>query len=575
MSGNKQQLQFAQLVLLALQGDISQEQSRVLTDTLNSDPKALSLYVSLMEIYTELSPLGSVRIPPISKPQSDGQAENLNKLINILAAEENDAVILDVPKPVNPKPISKPDEMPVVVRKVSKFNLWTIGLSMAALLFMITYLKIMPYFETVSVATMTDSMGAEYGSGSFPAGSPLANRKNLYSLQKGITKIEFDSGVTVVIEAPAEFTPLSANKMLLRKGKAFAHVPADAIGFTIDTPVSSIIDLGTEFGVYVDEQNSSQVYVAQGKVNLIAGLSGQTRQSEIVQQTQARQVGPAGRMIEKVDFSNNFFVRDISSRDKTISYGNPLNLAWVLAGSYGFTPAQDTGGIDPATGQYNPTVTQQMDRKGTNSYHPVTDRMFIDGVFVPNGPCVVSSAEHRFAGFPYTTNQYWSDVTSNPAMISNKVDENNKVIRQEILTVSLYHDTDISPVPLIFIHPNQGITFDLDHIRQAQPGTEISRFQAKCGISRNISKFAKMRSEFWVLIDGKQFFHHTTERIPGEKMGTFSQEQISDVKTIDIPILPNQRFLTLAATDGGDSSAYDWCVFENPVLSLVPARMNK
>jgi hypothetical protein len=554
------------LIAASLDGTATPDQVTQLGDLLIVDSHLRRYYLEYIQIHIGLRRLHE-KDNSILKSNTEDVFDR--QLWEELAQNEKTAETIEI-ESVRDKSEDKTEiQLPVKpAARINKFSIYTMLTAAAALLLTFTYIYFNPATQPV-VASIADMMNGQWDTLT-PMQTGDDIRTEHYSLRAGFVKLAYDSGANVVIEAPAEFTPLSTNKILLHKGKVFAHVPGNAIGFTIDTPGSSIIDLGTEFGVYVNEQNSSQVHVAQGKVNLIAGLSGRTRQSEIVQQAQARQVSKAGQTIEKVNYSNNFFARDISSRDKTISYGSPLNLAWVLAGSNGFTPAQDTGGIDPATGKYNPTVIQQMNRQGTNSYHPVTGQMFIDGVFVPNGPSVVSSAEHRFSGFPYTTKEFWSDVTSNPAMISNKVDENNKVISQEILTVSLYHGADTNPVPLIFLHSNQGITFDLNRIRQAQLGTELIRFKAKCGVSGNISNFIRMRSEFWVLIDGQQFFHHVTEGIPEEKMRSFSKEQVSDVKTIDIPILPDQRFLTLAATDGGDGSAYDWCIFENPVLILAP-----
>lgn len=49
MNSKKEQIQFAHLVLLSLQGNISEEQGWVLMEILDRDPEALSLYVDLMK----------------------------------------------------------------------------------------------------------------------------------------------------------------------------------------------------------------------------------------------------------------------------------------------------------------------------------------------------------------------------------------------------------------------------------------------------------------------------------------------------------------------------------------------
>jgi hypothetical protein len=567
---NPDETKFSMLRLLiskALDGSAAPDQMKQLSDLLIEDSQLRRYYLEYIQIH-----IGLRRLHEKDSSVLKNNTEEIfdRQLWEELARNENTAETIEIELSKNAAAVEP--EIPIPARqsvRINKFSIYTVLTAAAALLLMIAYIHFNPAIQP-TVAVITDTMNGRWDT-QIPMQIGDDIKTEPKKLREGIIKLAFDSGVEVVIEAPAEFTPVSINKLILQKGKAFAHVPGNAIGFTIDTPGSSVVDLGTEFGIYVDTQNDSEVHVVQGKVNLIAGSASRTKQSEIVGQAEARQVGFLSKTIEKVNFCNNFFVRDISSRDKTISYGSPLNLAWVLAGSNGFTPAKDTGGIDPASGKYNPTVIQHMNRQGDKSYHVISDRPFIDGVFVPNQSSVVSSTGHQF-GFPDTSNEYWSDITANPVLIYTNFDLTGNIQSKDPLVVSLYHgaQTDSASLPLIFMHSNQGITFDLDRIRQAQRGTEIVRFQAKCGVASNVSRFVKMQSEFWVLIDGQSYFHHITEGIPGEKIRSASQEQISDVKTIDIPILPSQRFLTLATTDGGDSSAYDWCIFENPVLVLAP-----
>ena len=53
-----------------------------------------------------------------------------------------------------------------------------------------------------------------------------------------------------------------------RAGKLRATVPPHAHGFAIGTPKLDLVDLGTEFGVQVDEQQATEVHVFTGKVDL-------------------------------------------------------------------------------------------------------------------------------------------------------------------------------------------------------------------------------------------------------------------------------------------------------------------
>jgi hypothetical protein len=69
----------------------------------------------------------------------------------------------------------------------------------------------------------------------------------------GLLELTFASGTRAVIEGPAAFRVLGDNSMSLSRGKLVADVPKGAEGFTVTYPDGRIVDLGTEFGVEVEE----------------------------------------------------------------------------------------------------------------------------------------------------------------------------------------------------------------------------------------------------------------------------------------------------------------------------------
>ncbi|MCG8587460.1 MAG: FecR domain-containing protein [Pirellulales bacterium] len=135
----------------------------------------------------------------------------------------------------------------------------------------------------------------------------------------GLIEITYDTGARVVIEGPAEFvaggieaeggregnrhqgtqaqrkgkgerikdkseiarspSPYpAANSGFLKLGRlvALCDTPRSQ-GFTIHSPRAHVVDLGTEFGVEVDERGSAEVSVLAGKVELIGGEDSQQR----------------------------------------------------------------------------------------------------------------------------------------------------------------------------------------------------------------------------------------------------------------------------------------------------------
>ncbi|KAA5542702.1 iron dicitrate transport regulator FecR [Roseiconus nitratireducens] len=88
-----------------------------------------------------------------------------------------------------------------------------------------------------------------------------------YELNQGLLHLRFAGGVTVYLEAPAQFEPLSGQRLLLRSGRLSANVPPEGVGFTVETPEAEVIDFGTEFSVDVSA-SASEVHVFEGLVRV-------------------------------------------------------------------------------------------------------------------------------------------------------------------------------------------------------------------------------------------------------------------------------------------------------------------
>lgn len=90
----------------------------------------------------------------------------------------------------------------------------------------------------------------------------------LLRLQSGSALIVFNSGATALVEGPAELSIETVNRMYLNSGRLAADVPPPATGFTVNTPRLNAVDLGTRFGVTVDEDGNSELHVMEGEVEV-------------------------------------------------------------------------------------------------------------------------------------------------------------------------------------------------------------------------------------------------------------------------------------------------------------------
>lgn len=84
----------------------------------------------------------------------------------------------------------------------------------------------------------------------------------------GSVELTFDQGAVVAVDGPVEFRPRATGQLELRRGRLLASVPQKAIGFTVSTPTSKIVDLGTEFEVAVNDTGESDVQVLKGEVEV-------------------------------------------------------------------------------------------------------------------------------------------------------------------------------------------------------------------------------------------------------------------------------------------------------------------
>ncbi len=117
-------------------------------------------------------------------------------------------------------------------------------------------------------ATLVEAGGCQWSGSTLPtlAGSRLSSGS--LRLKQGRAHVGFDNGAQVFLEGPAVFYLHDANRAHLESGRIMAHVPQQAIGFTIETQTTDIVDLGTEFGVEVTPSGATEVQVLEGEVEL-------------------------------------------------------------------------------------------------------------------------------------------------------------------------------------------------------------------------------------------------------------------------------------------------------------------
>lgn len=97
------------------------------------------------------------------------------------------------------------------------------------------------------------------------------------ALDRGLIEITFDSGARVILDGPIAFEVSSASLVRLDRGRLTATVakrPGAVTGprFSVETPTATVTDIGTSFGVAVNEAGLTDVRVFEGLVDLLPRL---------------------------------------------------------------------------------------------------------------------------------------------------------------------------------------------------------------------------------------------------------------------------------------------------------------
>ena len=546
--------QIAELLFLALENEITQEQIVALNSFIKNHPERLRYAVNYLQINSALKFSRSVSGMQTVRADKRKDYDVLTDFFDQMAAYEKIAPEIDVPE-AQPQQelVQKVIYPPREKRKLTKFGLFTFINAAAVILFLII-LRFVPQPGGTEVATLTDSIDAKwvYTDSEMEKGMRLTADGEELLLREGYAEIEFDTNAKLVVQAPAEFKILTKDQIDLYYGRVYAIVPHGAIGFSVNTPTVRVIDLGTEFGVDANFNGDVNLHVMKGKTALIAGPTSSKTSTEVIA-GRAKKISGATQDISDTPFSEELFVRDVDSESNFVWKGQTkVNLADIVGGGDGFGSGFIGKGVDLSNGKLQSEFTGSG-VLGTAGYIAVPELAFVDGVFVPDarsGDVAITSQGHIFKECPETKGKYFDGIR-NGGMI-NKVN-------QETAPMELNGQRCGTPEnPVLYMHTNAGITFDLDAIRHTMPGYDIKVFSSICGIQSNIETNSVSKADIFVLVDGQL------------RKSAPLNDNIETVVEIDIQLTKADRFLTLVSTDGGNGIASDWVLFTQPYLSFKP-----
>ncbi len=391
---------------------------------------------------------------------------------------------------------------------------------------------------------------------------PAAARPAATALRAG-GRIELAGGVievalgggrgSLIVEGPASLSLDAPGAITLDRGSVFATVRGGEL--VVRMPGGVVTDLGTEFGVAVDEAGTDfasrvDVFVGSVRAEPPAGATSGSSAPLVLTVGEAATFSDAGDVAPDPDGANaQRYVRSIGAPPGS------LDVADLIAGGDGTTKRRGRG-IDPATGRAGalPPVGAVA---GDHAYHRVRGFRALDGGFVPagsNGRVQVDSRGRLFA-FPPT-----ADATTGHVRAGGPIPT---APGADPFATTLGTTDHAGPGhALIAAHSNVGVTIDLAALRRLHPGLDLKTFRATVGntLAPAASAFGdRPRADAYVIVDG---------------VARFRRDKFTpDAGPIDVAVdlLPTDRFLTLAVTDGGDGIAGDHVLWGDPVLTATPA----
>lgn len=372
-----------------------------------------------------------------------------------------------------------------------------------------------------------------------------------YDLREGAAEMELGQGTRLLLEAPCQLKLTGVRDVILRSGRLVAAVSQTEAGFRVQTPTAVITDLATEFGVVAHSDGSTEAHALKGRISIAVDTYGSDHPTSLVlTEGEAASVDAAGQSVRSgLAARPDLFLLQLPAPGRPAGSSGRLNLADIVGGGNGGDSGALDKGINLGTGEAFDYPVTMIRRARLNEFLATPQFHGIDGVFVPNGargPVVISSTGLTFSECPDTLGSYYGG----PANSGKNYDIPSKQIYTARLNGVSFGS---SGHPALNLHPNTGITFDVNQIRQYNPNIQIDRFTAVCGIPKDLPQTPFSSADVWILLDGVVCEHLNFPAGTGV------------VEKLDVPIPARTRFLTLVTTCTGRAD-YSWIFLGDPFL---------
>lgn len=286
-------------------GELGARDAERLAKLLRADRHARRFYIQYMDLHSALQWQANNRVSAASTPEIDSEEELSTEqlLAEVIAqdraaeaqrlaleADEDRAARAGIPSSWSYRPVEeqRPAVRQIVIPK------WLVYGGIAAVLALIgaVVVQFLPdkqagtlstnpgvaqeqplevdrAVEQVPVATIVSTQDAVW----VDPHSALGDGHKVYSrpltLASGRAVLRFANEAVIVLEGPCVLEPVSTTEVRLSRGKLVGRCDtALSKGFVVHTPNAQVVDLGTEFGVLVEEDQTAKVFVYEGEIQV-------------------------------------------------------------------------------------------------------------------------------------------------------------------------------------------------------------------------------------------------------------------------------------------------------------------
>ena len=389
---------------------------------------------------------------------------------------------------------------------------------------------------------------------------------DILGIESGIAQVEFSGGAHLVLCSPASVQITGGTSARLMKGCVTGR--ADGANFALVTPTATVVDIGTEFGVGVGP-GGTDVTVFEGEIHVHSlKSSGEGGSMRRVREGMSMRIDAGGSptmLRKRPDYPYRRDLLRPADSDKTRGSVSLLD----LVGGHDYLRARIAGSIDPRTGYWGTPPWIGPDRRnalrGDTQFTATPWNRMVDGVFIPraNAREMQIDSDGHMVHLPPNSGASWGPIW---ARRRSEIDGDiafRTANRSDLWgsgTLEAVHKRLLdSKDGVLGLHANVGITFDLNSVSEAQRA-DIVEFRAmlqNLGAVSNAERVVEQSvADLRVFVDGKLKYSRL------------------DFNTDDgeVPVLvqlePDDRFLTIVATDSDGDPKVDHVVLVDPVLRL-------